>query len=277
MDKRRQPQLDLLEPEEVWRRSLLAKVEGLIPWQVYENLSRCGEDVIYRSCKGCGKWSGLPYQCSMKFCPRCNWRIARKRAELCRLWTMTIEQPKHVVLTCRNFPVLTRKRIRDFGRAFAKLRRQRLWRDVEGGCVSTEITNEGKGWHLHAHILANVRWLPADQLAVLWGKLVGQDFGIVKVKDCRGESYVHEVTKYVVKGAQLAAWAGEEIAQFIHAIKGVRFFAAFGSLFALQREIRAKMEANKPPPAPCECGCMDFTYETERASICKEFIREHGR
>ncbi len=273
----RHPQLDLLEPEQIWKRSLLAKIEGFIPWQVFENLSKCGEEEIYKTCRGCGDWTGFLWRCSMKFCPLCNWRIARKRSEMLRAWSKVIAQPKHVVLTQKNFPILTRKKIRAFGRAIGKLRRNRLWKEVKGGCVSTEITNEGRGWHLHAHILCDVRFLDASVLAIEWGKLIGQEFGIVKVKDARGQDYLGEITKYVVKGSQLASWPAEQIGEFIHAIKGVRFFATFGTLFHLQRRIRAELDNQRPAQEPCKCGCSDFRFETEEAAIAGEIRRAARR
>lgn len=270
----RAPQLDLLTPEQIWKESLLAKVDGLIPEPVWQNLSRCGVQELYRTCRGCGDWTTFYYRCSMKFCPLCNWRIARSRAEMLKAWNLTITQPKHVVITQRNFPVLTRRKIRDFGRAFGKLRRTKLWKDVKGGCVSTEITNEGRGWHLHAHILADARWIDASALAIEWGRLVGQQFGIVKVKDVRDSSYLGEITKYVVKGSELAGWHPQEISQFIRAIRGVRFFAAFGTLFHLQRKIKAQLRHSKPPAEPCKCGCTDFRFEDETAVIVGQLRRE---
>jgi hypothetical protein len=272
----RNRQLDLVTPEDIWKRSLLAKVEGSIPWQVYEHLSKCGVEEIFRSCRSCGDWETFYYRCSLKFCPLCNWRIARARAEMLRLWSFRIKQPKHVVLTMRNFETLTRSKIRSIGRAFSKLRRNRLWKEVRGGCVSTEITNEGRGWHLHLHIMIDCRWLDAGSLAIVWGQLLGQEFGIVKVKDCRGMDYLGEITKYVVKPAELASWKPEQIAQFVHAIRGVRFFSAFGTLFHVAREIRAELNALKPVAQPCKCGCRDFKFETEESSIIGE-IRSRAR
>ena len=263
--------LEIFSPEDLWSRSLLAKVEGLIPTETFDNLSRCGRQELYRTCKECRTVETRYYRCSLKFCPQCNWRIARERAELLRHWTKRIEQPKHLVLTRRNETgVLTRKLFRQTMRAFAKLRHLKLWKPVKGGCVSMELTNEGRGWHVHLHILADVRWLDAGEIARRWGKLVGQDYAIVKVKDCRGAAYLGEVTKYVVKGAELVSWKPEEIAQFIFAIKGVKFFSTFGTLFKLRREISVELEAEKPPPPVCECGCDQFWWETEESSIIRD-------
>lgn len=263
------PQLDLITPEQVWQRSLLAKVHGLIPWRVEEALSKCGNAEIYRTCKCCGHWETFTWKCSLKFCPVCNWRVARERAAMLRLWTMEIEQPKHVVLTQRNFPVLTRRKIRKFLQAFGRIRRTKLFRGCAGGCISIEITNEGRGWHLHGHVLADVRWLDAGKLAVAWGGAVGQEFGIVKVKDCRGKDYLGEVTKYVVKGGQLASWPPEEINQFVQAVQGVRMFTTFGSLFKLRRKIKAQLDAAKPESGVCECGESDWRYESEETDAIR--------
>lgn len=270
-------QIELLEPERIWQQSLLTKVRGLIDERVWESLDRCGKEQIFKTCKGCGAWETFDWKCNIKFCPLCNWRIARKRAEVLRLWTLRIKQPKHLILTMKNFPALSRAKIRGFGRAFAKLRRNKVWKEVKGGCVSTEVTNEGRGWHLHAHILLDARWMDMEALSIQWGALVGQEFGIVKIKDCRGKDYLGEVTKYVVKPAQLVSWPAEEIAQFIGAVRGVRFFAAFGSLFALQKEIRAEVFNSRPEPEPCKCGCEDFRWTDERAEVLDAIRRGERR
>lgn len=269
----RHPQLDLLSPEQIWQKSLLAKVRNLIPWQVYDNLEKCGQDEVYQVCRGCGNWETRYYRCSLKFCPLCNYRIARRRSEMLNLWSLKIPQPKHVVLTQRNFPVLTKKKIRESRMAFGRLRRQKFWREVTGGCVSMEITNEGQGWHLHHHILADVRWLDAGQLAIFWGRLVGQEYGIVKVKDARGKTYLGEVTKYVCKPSQLVSWSPEQINEFIRAVTGSRFFTSFGTLFHLQREIKQEIRASRKPMEPCKCGCNDWTFEDERASLMGQLRR----
>jgi hypothetical protein len=196
--------------------------------------------------------------------------IARKRAELLKAWTKRIKQPKHVVLTARNTGSFSRKQIRTFQKAFAKLRRSKVFAQVKGGCISIEVTNEGRGWHLHAHVLADARWIDAGELAKVWGKKIGQDFAIVKVMDARGKDYLNEVTKYVVKGAQLVSWKPEEIAEFIMAIRGVRFFATFGTLFDLKAEVRAELNAAKPGPRMCACGCNRVVVTNERTEVIRE-------
>lgn len=270
------PQLDLVTPETVWQASMLAKVKDILPWRIYESLNKCGQEVIHRTCDACGDWESFPWRCSLKFCPVCNWRIARQRARMLKLWTMQIEQPKHIVLTQKNFEVLTRRKIRNFLKAFSRLRKTKLFRGCKGGCISVEITNEGRGWHLHGHILADMRWCDAGKLAIAWGGAVGQEYGIVKVKDCRGKDYLGEVTKYVVKGGQLASWSPEQINQFVQAVQGVRMFATWGHLFKLAKSLRAQMAAEAPEAKVCECGGCDFTYQSEVAAVLSD-VREKSR
>lgn len=273
----KQSQFELLQPEQIWLESLLVKVAGLIDPAVFDHLQNCGKQQIFRTCTGCGNWKALHSHCNLKFCPVCNWRIARSRAEMLRAWSLTIRQPKHVVLTMKNCPVLTKREIRIFQKAFSRLRRTKFFKHVDGGCISLEITNEGSGWHIHGHILCNVRYLDVKQLAIRWGKLVGQAYGIVYVKDCRGSDYLHEVAKYCVKPAQMVSWHPEEIAQFIACVSKCRLFTTFGTLFKIRSEITAQLALDKPGPMPCECGCMDFTWGTEESEVLHQIRKEARR
>jgi hypothetical protein len=74
---------------------------------------------------------------------------------------------------------------------------------------------------------------------------------------------VKEVSKYVVKGNELAKWPAEHTTEFVHAVRGRRFFFTFGTLFKLQSEIRREINRAKPPGLICECGCSEFIYRSE--------------
>jgi hypothetical protein len=147
-------------------------------------------------------------------------------------------------------------------------------KQVKGGCISVEITNEGNGWHLHSHWLVDARWIDAGELAIAWGKQVGQEFGIVKVMDAREKSYAQEVAKYVVKGAEMAKWQPEHMLEFVLAVKGCRFFFTFGTLSKERARIKATLEAQKPPMAPCACGCEKWVFETEERALLNQLRRE---
>ena len=107
--------------------------------------------------------------------------------------------------------------------------------------------------------------------------MCGQEFAIVKIMDCRNQDYLQEVTKYVCEGSEMAKWPPEQIHEFVAAIRGRRFFFAFGSLFKLGKEIRAELKAAKPASQPCACGCNDFIFETEEQATVNEIRRMNRR
>lgn len=266
-------QQQLIPADELYHETILQKLWPLNDSTQVANFRRCGHEEIFRTCKHCGRVETFFYRCSLKWCPCCQWRITSKRQALIGLWAKKISQPKHLVTTQSNFPVLTHHRIREHQVHLAKLRRTNCMAKVRGGCVSTEITNEGRGWHLHAHWLLDVDWLDMAEVSSAWGKQVGQNFAVVKVKDVRDKSYMQEITKYLAKGSEIASWPPEQINEFIRAIRGIRFFSSFGALRKLAPQIRAELALQKPPPPVCDCGETDFVYRTEVADILKELSR----
>lgn len=268
---------ELFHPEDIWHESVRSKLAGYLGTAQFRNFSKCGKEQLFRTCRECGDWSALSYRCSVKWCPRCNWMITRKRAQLLKVWSSHIGQPKHVVLTQKNFPIMTRSKLREHQKNLARLRKQKVFADVRGGCVSVEITNSGEGWHLHSHWFVDARWVDAAALAIAWGKLVGQEFGIVKVQDARAKDYAREVAKYVVKGNELASWPADHVLQFVTAVRGVRFFFTFGSMTKLRKAVEAEVKFTKPDKFKCKCGCGAFRFEDEAGSIMNQIRKEKRR
>ena len=274
---RENQQQKLLPDEKLFHDSIRDKLHGLFETNQFANFSRCGEESIYRTCKCCGAVEEYSYRCSLKWCPLCQWRIAERRRKMILEWAKHITQPKHLVTTQKNFPILTAKKIREFQLNMVKLRRTLVFEKVQGGCVSIEITNEGRGWHLHAHWLVDARWVDAQALAITWGNLVGQDFAVVKVKDVREREYAQEICKYLAKGSEIASWNPAQILEFVSAIRGRRFFFAFGSLFKAGKQVRADLAKQKKPMSDCECGSHDFLFESELAVVLNQIRKEKSK
>lgn len=260
----------LLDRTEDFAETIRVKLSGLLDSTQFFNFSRCMRDSIYRTCENCGSVETMDYRCNLKWCPRCQQRLGAIRRNLISLWAKKIKQPKHLILTHRNFPTLTRSTIRRHTAKLAKFRRSSCAEHISGGCCSTEITHEGRGWHLHAHMLVDVRWLDMEKVAKTWGKLVGQDFAIVKVKDVREKEYLQEICKYVVEGSELAKWEPDLINEFVQAVRGLRMFNSFGTLRELAPQIRREIFAAKPPGKDCKCGCGKFIYESEEQAIVND-------
>jgi hypothetical protein len=191
--------------------------------------------------------------------------LGRERAEQIGWWAREVPQPKHVVLTIRNIRDLTPGHVDEFRGFFTRLRRSKFARNWLGGFYTLEITYEITGWHLHLHALINARWIDATELSKAWNRITNGLGYIVHVRDCRGTDYLRQVTKYIVKGSQLAAWKPEQIVTFIEAFQGKRTFAVFGQLYGLRTEFSEFVKGLRERKSKCPCGCNSIRYLTEEA------------
>lgn len=255
------------QQDEFWRsakhhtETIRSKLFEFFGEQRPKKFFECGQHGGILICRNCDDTRELETHCSLKWCPRCQHRVVKERSKILSAWSQLQPQLKFVTLTQLNTTTLTRKQIRQLGQNVSSLRREKVFENVNGGCLSIEVTNGSAGWHLHAHALVNARWIDAGQLAVAWGKLVGQSFAVVKVKDAREIDYAKEVSKYVCKPASLAKWPANEIGEFITAVSNVRMFRTFGTFFAARETIAKKLEARKEPSLICECGCDRFQFK----------------
>lgn len=262
--------MSLLADADTFHETVRQKLKGLLTGAQGVNFDLCGRDKLFVICRGCEERREMEVRCNLKWCPRCNWRRTEERKKVLGAYCSKIEQPKHLVLTERNWSVMTKERLIDFNRRLVKMRDRKSFAAVRGGCVSTEVTWEGKGFHPHSHWLLDVDWLDMPSVAADWASLCGQEFAICKVKDVRGADYLREVCKYVVTGSELARWPGHVIAEFVTAVKGVRFFKPFGDLYKRQAEVKRELNANRPPGRICACGCEDFRVEGETTALLRD-------
>lgn len=255
---------ELFDKEQLWASGVAAKLRQVNRADLATPLELCHSFQVHRICQGCHVDHPSPNHCDRFYCPMCISRLAWHRRRRIEWWTHQVTEPKHLVLTIRNTNILTKSYVQKFRKALSRLRRSQLFSRVRGGLLSLEVTNEGRGWHLHAHLLVDGDYIPAGALAQKWAKLVQQDFAIVKIKDCREKSYLIEVTKYAVKGSDLAAWEPSLIECFIDAFTGIRAFGTFGALFK-DNALRSKQlsDLELPHQICSKCGAEDFWFLDE--------------
>jgi hypothetical protein len=212
----------------------------------FTTLMRCrtAEHVHNMVCENCGVPHSFDYHCNKRFCPCCAWQKSCERRKVLEACARLLKQPKHVVLTARNQSSL-QQMFKVVLAGVRKLRRREIFSDVRGGWCSFEVTNEGRGWHVHAHLLVDVRWMPADVLAREWAACVGQDFAIVKIKDAREQKYLAELTKYTVKPSVFIRWPQENRVEFVSALRGKRMFFSFGHVAEASANFRANVKASR--------------------------------
>lgn len=262
-------QHELWRPQLHFRDTVAAKLAeaGLV--DEANVIQQCHTQVSVAVCVGCSKPRKFLNRCDRSYCPCCQPRLARERRDSVEWWTRQIAQPKHVVLTTTNTSDLTRDHVDRIKQAFTRLRRTKFADGWRGGMWSVEVTNEGRGWHLHLHALIDADWIDARQLSVAWHRATGGAGHIVKVKDTRERSYLQEVTKYAVKGTQLASWSSTEVAEFVTAFARTRTFGVFGSLYKLRALWRAAMAEIQSERPACECGCVDVRILSENEWIAE--------
>jgi hypothetical protein len=175
----------------------------------------------------------------------------------------------HITLTRENLDTISANDIAALRASMKQLRRRDIWRkNVVGGITSIELTNTGKGWHPHIHVLADCEWLAIDtpspkkwhsraqkkqlykrantELHDVWCECIGQVMASINVRRCDGATAVREVLKYAVKGSDLAD-SEDAIGPAIRAVSAGRLCTPFGSLYG-KRLVTA---AESKPPLPC--------------------------
>jgi hypothetical protein len=267
-------QRELWEAQSHHKQSTVSKLLAIGRNDLAQPLSDCHTIYTIATCKGCQTIHKFPNRCDRFYCAECQPRLSTERKRAVEWWTREVEQPKHVVLTLVNLPSLTKAHVQQARGFLTRLRRSKFARNWRGGFYSIEVTNEGRGWHLHFHLLVDARWIDAIQLSAQWDKATNHFGRIVKVKDARGKDYLREVTKYAVKGVQLAAWDGATAATFIDAFTGVRTFGVFGSLYGKRTEFAEWFKAQLQNFAQCKCGCSDFRFESEPEHNFRETVSE---
>jgi hypothetical protein len=263
-------QLDLLSKRLVLKESIAAKLRSIGALDLAEPLDRCHTEQSWAQCNGCRKVRTFWNRCENFYCPNCQPTLAHERTESLEWWSSQLKQPKHVVVTTRNTATITWQRVKWFKQCLSKLRRRKFARNWLGGMWSIECTNEGKGWHIHAHILVDAKWIDPHELSRTWADIVGQDYAIVWVKDARKADYLREVTKYAVKGSMLSGWTALDIAHFINAFQGHRLFGVFGNLYGKRTEWRDFLNSLRAGKKVCECGCQTWRVYNEQEWLWKQ-------
>lgn len=282
--RRERLQTTFLKSDLIFKESILSKLKEVDAENIcskreenwFHNFERCGVDKSVLMCESCERAREITYTCSNRWCPNCNWKVSLKRKAFIEELTADMYAVKHVVLTQKNFPDLKHADIVKSRKNLFDLRRKKIFGSVTGGCCSLEFTNEKSGWHMHWHLLVQSGWIDAGELAISWGKLVNQDFAIVKVKEVSEKSYVQEICKYVAKGSEIAGWKPQEILDFIIALRDTRTFSTFGKFQQLAKYARLRLESEKTEAEPCACGGTDYIFGQDE-SMCRRIIcKLHG-
>lgn len=248
-----------------------------------EKLKKCGEE-FFLVCTCCTALHRAEKACNLKWCPCCARRRSAQRVSKYQKAAALMKWPLHVTLTVTNYDEINPAIIRNLKRNVVRLRRTPLFvKTVLGGIVSIELTNKGRGWHPHAHLLIDCEWLSlktkpptrkdsrerkaakckaaSQELERAWSKIIGQFCSSIAVRRCSGDTAVREVLKYAVKPGDLID-SPDAIGPAIRAITGTRLSTPFGSLYGMKKELQ---DDPKVPFACPTCGELNSLMPEEVA------------
>lgn len=258
-----------LNQSEIWKKhtihkfTVAAKLRTVGMLEEALKLEDCHSFYTVAICGDCGLVRKFPNRCDLFFCPECAPHLQNERVKQVKWWAERITQPKHVILTIKNTKDLCAGHIDELRAMFTKLRRRKFATGWRGGFYSLQVTNQGKGWHLHLHALVDARWIDEMQLKEEWRSVTNGMGYNVKVKDARAEDYLREVTRYVIHSAQLASWQPDQLREFLQAFQGKRTFGVFGSLYGVRTEFAEWVAELKQAKPRCECGSSNVSYRSE--------------
>jgi hypothetical protein len=241
--------------------------------KIAEKLEFCHTVRTHRFCNGCRKSTPFWNRCDIFWCPQCSPRLSTRRLDGLMWFVDLMKQPKHLVLTFRNVPFLSKGYLRRCVKSLQKFRARKLFKSYKAGLWAMEITNEEKGWHVHFHLVVDGSWVQQKQISEVWRKCTDDDSFIVWINDAsKGglkKNLPKYVTKYAGKGFRPHEWDAFKLAEFVEAVDGIRTFGTFGEMFAKRKEWKEWMVLVLSTRKKCECGCSNFKY----LSDCELFYR----
>jgi hypothetical protein len=233
-------------------------------------------------------------RCDLKWCPSCQHALAARTADRYARITTLCQWPLRVTLTAKNFAYDELHGLRSLRRAWSRFRRLRWFRKrVPGGVTAFEITEKGRGFHVHCHGLWDCRWLAVDECEPprgasreAWKKKakaaaseVGEQWSLccdrpasIQVrrvwKRDGGDisEALAETLKYSVKGSDLVD-SPRPVAPLIEMLDGTRMITSFGTFFG-----RPECKRIRSAAPPCDCGAtgsvipLDVALRTARDS-----------
>ena len=259
------------------REAIRAKLESEGSQDLAAPLAACGEQ-FEMLCKGCGTTRAAQKQCLKRWCPVCARRLAADRVETYQSAIDSMQWPMMVTLTMPHTAESSdASDVRALRHALGRLRRLRWFANkVRGGITSIEITCGKHGWHPHAHLVIDCRWLSVQVPSPPFGctgralkKLckaareeVGDQWRLCLRADQRVQVAIsrarpdaaREALKYSVKAADLAE-TSLPLSPLLRILRVSRLMSAWGSVRRYRIADKEEQGVVELPGTVCECGC----------------------
>jgi len=221
------------------------------------------------------------FKCGNRACPSCGADRANKALERYLPKILKLKQKKPfyrlVMLTVTidgaSFvrDESLRDQIKQLKGWLSKLKRSKRWTaHIAGGIQSVENTfNSERGqFHVHGHLLLFRKgFFHWSEITELWKKVSNGHGGNIKIQEIKSASLrgaVAEVTKYILKSADIFKWSSKQVIEHSQ-LKGMHLCESFGEVRSMKVSQRDSEFLIQRPPRPkmgdlCPCGCGDTLY-----------------
>lgn len=231
------PELDVLFRHSGWhrdRKRVYGALKAAFPNSTrVERFADCGKNAwVIRNEADPGSYAVASDHCHDRFCRPC----ARFKGHVIahNVVNHLAGRPyRFVTFTIKNTGLNAKQGIDKLYRAFAMIRRSRLWQAcVTGGVAFCELKQGSRGgtWHPHIHCVVEGKWLPQKALRKLWLRITGDSY-IVDVR--RGKDAKHAgyyCVKYTTKPFDDGtARIPTMLIEAIRALHGRRLAMTFGN------------------------------------------------
>lgn len=232
-----------------WRpmrlRIMEAMETSMQPTSRQHKFAHCGDDVhiYYEPQSKEVIWRGS--RCEDRFCIPCGQARSRQIAE-CLRKKVEEQRTMFITLTVRGGPKdLLETQLKKLTDAWKQLKRSPVWKEhVAGGAIMLEVkwsVTSGGHWHPHYHLLCHGKWLNQDRLRATWFSITGDSDQCDVQPVVETAKAIGYVTKYASKCVDSSfVMRPKRLAEAIHALRGRRLCACFGSWFGTP--LREKLE-----------------------------------
>lgn len=276
------PRGEIVEERHALRKKLVARLEREGRKDLAYRLTKCGIPITLR-CSDCTRPVHTRTRCDLKWCPACQHALAARTADRYARIMQHIRWPLRVTLTAKNFDYSETDAVRQLRRAWGKLRRLRWFRKmVRGGVCGFEVTDTGKGFHVHIHAIFDCRWFAvtttaprvgatkdewakrgraaalevSEQWSLCCGRRASMQVRRVWTRDAGDiRPALAETLKYSTKGSDLVTTARSASA-IIDQLDATRMITSFGTCFG-----KPEFKRQRSAPSMCECGCSSWLPE----------------
>lgn len=205
----------------------------VLPREVPTNQIPTDHRYVTIICDSCGHFHRIPLFCKDKTCIFC-----RKR-----LYGQTISRYKQVMTGNRSLRFLTLTivnrdrllksdidKIRYYWKRLYSLKA--IKSRIKGGLYVIEITNKGKGWHIHLHLIVEGDYIPQSYLSNQWHRITG-DSRIVYISSVKNHfNCFRYISGYLLK-SPIVGDSGQILSMVL---SSVRIINSFGSWYRIRRQ-----------------------------------------